>query len=600
MMRSGSIRVAAYIRVSADSHDQENSYETQDKYFTELLSQNPAWISAGVYSDYGISGTSQAKRTGYTRLLRHCRNGRIDRIVCKSISRFTRNTSDFMKALDILHEAHVTILFEKEGLDTADPTSDFILTTLAAIAQEESRAISSNIRWGIQKRYPKGHVRNYNIYGYRFAKGEHAIEMTEDGYPVRQVEIVPEEAEVVRRIFQAVENGEQFADIARALNYEHIKAPDYGKKKRKIRGRTTVKDGIETGWTAAMVSRFIRLERYCGDVILQKTYTPDFLTHKSIKNDGVLPQYRVLDHHPAIISREQFERVQDAVRYNSVRYANRTDADHKKTYPFSGRLICAHCGRAYNVRNTDRYPIWFCPTAALNNGKYVCHAEKIYEEQIVRMFRKAFTDRFQLLTEAVADDIHVTDIMSGRYEEAEITFPFDRQTDSFVEQMRRRLRNIQKMDFIERDRAFLKRQLESLQIMITETSCTSRKLIASEEIRIQEAKAEKAILEQQLNSLEKYWEQLEASYEDREKALEWMRTLPDGKEGTTAFLNGLTDIYVKAFALSIKVHDPLHYTVHWFDDTRTKVEMYSNVKDYRCTAAYFDGQIMKEKYRRKG
>ena len=626
--KTGPLRVAAYIRVSTDSSDQENSYETQDRYFTELLTRNPEWIGAGVYSDYGISGTNQQHRTGYKRLLRHCREEKIDRIVCKSISRFARNTSDFMTALNILHDHHVTILFEKEGLDTADPTSDFILTTLAAIAQEESRSISSNIRWGNKKRYPKGQVRNYDIYGYRYAEGKNAFETMEDGYEIRRVELVEEEAAIVRRIFQEVEDGERYSDIARRLNYEHIPAPDQGKAKRKIRGRTTVKEGIETGWTSAMISRMITLERYCGDALLQKTYTPDFLTHKSRKNEGEMPQYLVRDHHPAIINREQFERVQKIRQGNAARYGNggkRTDR------PFSGRLICAHCGRAYNIRNVSHYPIWFCPTSALNNGKAVCHAEKIYEEQAVRMFRKAFTERFRLLSEPVMDDVKVADIMSGRYGEEEgPRCSFDQRADGFVEQIRQRLVNIQKMDFIERDREFLKRQIEALNLTISEAADRRRILvtqrdtmeirkellndelvddstlaaldthIGEEAARIQEAEEEKRRLGQRLTHLESYWEQLEAGHEERDKALEWIKTLPEGREGTIAFLNGLTSTYVKAFALSITVHDPLHYTVHWFDDTFTDVEMYSNIEDYRCTAVYFDGQRMREKYRRKG
>ena len=626
--KTGPLRVAAYIRVSTDSSDQENSYETQDRYFTELLTRNPEWIGAGVYSDYGISGTNQQHRTGYKRLLRHCREEKIDRIVCKSISRFARNTSDFMTALNILHDHHVTILFEKEGLDTADPTSDFILTTLAAIAQEESRSISSNIRWGNKKRYTKGQVRNYDIYGYRYAEGKNAFETMEDGYEIRRVELVEEEAAIVRRIFQEVEDGERYSDIARRLNYEHIPAPDQGKAKRKIRGRTTVKEGIETGWTSAMISRMITLERYCGDALLQKTYTPDFLTHKSRKNEGEMPQYLVRDHHPAIINREQFERVQKIRQGNAARYGNggkRTDR------PFSGRLICAHCGRAYNIRNVSHYPIWFCPTSALNNGKAVCHAEKIYEEQAVRMFRKAFTERFRLLSEPVMDDVKVADIMSGRYGEEEgPRCSFDQRADGFVEQIRQRLVNIQKMDFMERDREFLKRQIEALNLTISEAADRRRILvtqrdtmeirkellndelvddstlaaldthIGEEAARIQEAEEEKRRLGQRLTHLESYWEQLEAGHEERDKALEWIKTLPEGREGTIAFLNGLTSTYVKAFALSITVHDPLHYTVHWFDDTFTDVEMYSNIEDYRCTAVYFDGQRMREKYRRKG
>ena len=626
--KSGPLRVAAYIRVSSDSSDQENSYETQDKYFSGLLSKNPEWTSAGVYSDYGISGTDKQHRTGYKRLLRHCREGKIDRIVCKSISRFARNTSDFMTALNTLHDHQVTILFEKEGLDTADPTNDFILTTLAAIAQEESRSISSNIRWGNQKRYPKGQARNYDIYGYCYAKGEDAFETMEDGYQIHRVEIVEEEAAIVRRIFQEVEDGERYSDIARRLNYEHIPAPDQGKAKRKIRGRTTVKEGIETGWTSPMISRMITLERYCGDALLQKTYTPDFLTHKSRVNNGEMPQYLVRDHHPAIISREQFERVQKVRQGNAARFGNR---GKRTDHPFSGRLICAHCGRAFNIRNASHYPIWFCPTSALNNGKGVCHAEKIYEEQAVRMFRKAFTDRFHLLSEPVLDDVTAADILSGRYgEEESPRCHFDQRADRFVEQIRQRLVNIQKMDFMERDRGFLKRQIEALKVTISEAESRRRILttqrdtlgirkellndamvdgstldalenrIQEESDRIRNAEKEKEKLEQRLSHLESYWEQLEAGHEERDRALEWIETLPEGQEGTVAFLNGLTSAYVKAFALSITVHDPLHYTVHWFDDTSTDVEMYSNVEDYRCTAAYFDGQRMREKYRRKG
>ena len=622
------LRVAAYARVSSASDDQLNSFASQTQHYISLISSNENWSLVDIYADEGITGTSVDKREDFKRLLADCRRGLVDRILVKSISRFARNTSDFMTALNTLHEHQVTILFEKEGLDTADPTSDFILTTLAAIAQEESRSISSNIRWGNKKRYPKGQVRNYDIYGYRYAEGKNAFETMEDGYEIRRVELVEEEATIVRRIFQEVEDGERYSDIARRLNYEHIPAPDQGKAKRKIRGRTTVKEGIETGWTSAMISRMIALERYCGDALLQKTFTPDYLTHKSRKNEGEMPQYLVRDHHPAIISRDQFERVQKIRQGNAARYGN---GGKRADRPFSGRLICAHCGRAYNIRNASHYPIWFCPTSALNNGKAVCHAEKIYEEQAVRMFRKAFTDRFHLLSEPVLDDVKVADIMSGRYgEEDGPMCGFDQRADSFVEQIRQRLVNIQKMDFMERDRGFLKRQIEALNLTISEAADRRRILstqrdtmeirkellndtkvddgelaalgnrIESESARIREAEEDREKLEQRLTHLERYWEQLEAGHEERDRALEWIGTLPKGREGTIAFLNGLTSTYVKAFALSIIVYDPLHYTVHWFDDTSTDVKMYSNIEDYRCTAVYFDGQRMREKYRRKG
>jgi DNA invertase Pin-like site-specific DNA recombinase len=623
--KQGILRVAAYIRVSTDSDDQENSYETQDKYFTSLLQQNPDWTSAGVYADYGISGTNKERRTGYKRLLRHCQEGKIDRIVCKSISRFARNTSDFMTALDILHDNHVTILFEKENLDTQDSASNFILTTLAAIAQEESRTISTNIQWSNQKRFPKGHTQNIDLYGYRFMEGEDSIETLEGGYQIRRLEIVEEEAEVIRYIFNEVNDGKPYVDVARELNNRHIPAPNEGKKPKKAKNRSTTKEGIECGWTGAMISRIISLERYCGDVLLQKTYTPDFLSHRSVKNDGQKPQYMVRDHHPAIIDRELFESVQIVRSINSARCKNRSK--EKTLYAFSSRLTCAHCGRYFNIRNAENNRIWFCPTAALNNGKNVCHAEKVYEEQVVRMFRKAFIDRFDLVAEPVLDDVTVADIMSGRYgQDEDSTCTFTQKADDFVSQIWIRLNNVQRTDNMERDRGFLKRQIDAQQVTITEAGKRTRRLISekdtletrrnllgdtnvtdeeiaavrerleTETARLQEAQGEKARLEQHLSDLEAYWEKLEGDYQEREKALEWMKTLPEGHEGTVAFLNGLTSDYVRAFALDITVYYPLHYTVHWFDDTKTEVEMYSNVEDFRYTSDYFDGQRMRSKH----
>lgn len=619
--RTGILRVAAYIRVSSDSEDQENSYETQDRYFNDLLQRNPDWINAGVYSDYGISGTSKEKRTGYQRLLRHCKEGKIDRIICKSISRFARNTSDFMTALDILHDNHVTILFEKENLDTQDAASNFILTTLAAIAQEESRSISSNLRWGNQKRFPKGHIPNVALYGYRFTD---EMDTLEGGYQIRQIEIVEEEAEVVRYIFHEVCDGKAYSEIARELNRKHIPAPNEGKKHKQAKNRSTTKDGIECGWTGAMISRMTSSERYCGDVLVQKTYTPDFLTHKSVRNDGSVPQYLVRDHHPAIIERELYQSAQVVRQCNSSRCKNR--GNQRTRYAFSSRLTCAHCGRYYNIRNANCNPIWFCPTSALNNGKGVCHAEKVYEEQVVRMFRRAIADRFSLLAEPVVDDVTVADIMSGRYgQDEEYLCTMTKRADDFISQMRSRLLNVQKSDNMERDRSFLKRQIDAQAVTIMETEKRIRKLtsqkdmletrknllddvtvtddeiatvtgrLETETARLEEAGSEKAKLEQRLADLEEYWERLETDYEERERALEWMDTLPEGQQGTVEFLNGLTSNYVRAFALSITVYDPLHYSVHWFDDTRTEVEMYTNVEDYRYTSDYFDGQRMRQR-----
>lgn len=284
-----------------------------------------------------------------------------------------------------------------------------------------------------------------------------------------------------------------------------------------------------------MISRLISHERYCGDVLLQKTYTPDFLSHRSVKNEGQVPQYMVRDHHPAIIDRELFESVQAVRRYNADRFKNK--GKEKNLYAFSSRLTCAHCGRYFNIRNGNSNRIWFCPTSALNNGKNACRAEKVYEEQVVRMFRKAFINRFDLVAEPVLDDVTVADIMSGRYGQDEnSTCFFTQKADDFVSQIWIRLNNVQRTDNMERDRGFLKRKIDAQQAIITEAEKRIRRLISekdtletrrkllgdanvtneviaavkerleTENARLQEARSEKAKLEQRLFDLEAYWE----------------------------------------------------------------------------------------------
>ena len=166
--RKTKLRVAAYIRVSTDRKDQENSYELQEQYFMQLLSSHAEWQNAGIYADYGISGTGISKRSGFRSLLLHCQEGKIDRIVCKSISRFARNTEDFLTAMRILQDNQVTVFFEKENLDTREPISEFIFTTLGALAQEESRSISENGRLANQMRFSRGDVGNKLLYGYHY------------------------------------------------------------------------------------------------------------------------------------------------------------------------------------------------------------------------------------------------------------------------------------------------------------------------------------------------------------------------------------------------------------------------------------------------
>ena len=318
-----------------------------------------------------------------------------------------------MSALDVLHDCGVTILFEKENLDTADPTSDFILTTLAAIAQEESRSISSNIRLGQKMRFPKGDVPNKIMYGYRY-NGK--MVTSESGYEYKDIEIVEEEARVVRRIFHEVVEGKAYTEIARELNMDKIPAPvtDAVRVRKKKSKKGQLNSDLLDGWTGGNITRIVRAERYMGAVLIQKKFTSDYLTHEVRDNKGEVPQYFVRNHHPAIVDEDLFEKAQEVVKVNSDLY-NRTRSG-KKPRAFSQRLICGECGRFFHVTNGNgNYPIWRCPTSSRTTGKRICHAEKVYEEQVVRAFRKAVLERFRLTLKPIHDNVAVADIMSGRF-----------------------------------------------------------------------------------------------------------------------------------------------------------------------------------------
>ena len=198
------LRAAAYIRVSTMMENQEDSFDNQKQHFEELLAKNKQYENAGIYSDYGISGTSIRNREGLQSLLLDCKKGRINRIYCKSLSRFARNALEFLEILSVLRENGVTVYFEKENLDTAKSLNDIVVATLAAVAEEESISISENTRWANAKRYSVGEVPNELIYGYRWADSN---TLMLSGYKYRNIEIVPEEAEVVRRVFEAVAAG---------------------------------------------------------------------------------------------------------------------------------------------------------------------------------------------------------------------------------------------------------------------------------------------------------------------------------------------------------------------------------------------------------
>lgn len=354
-------RVAAYARVSTDNEEQQTSYEAQVDFYTRYIQSHPDWEFVGVYADEGISGTSTKKREGFNRMIADAMAGKIDLILTKSISRFARNTVDSLTAIRQLKEKGVEVYFEKENIYTLDAKGEVMITIMSSLAQEESRSISENVRWGKRKSMADGKVSMAykNFLGY---------ERGEDGLP----KIVEEEAKVVRKIYNLFLQGYTVRMIASSLTEQGVPTPS-GK----------------TQWSVSTIMSILQNEKYKGDALLQKTYIDDFLTKKVIRNHGEVQQYYVENSHPAIIDRSTFELVQQEI---ACRAPNRRQL-HKSS-PFAGRIRCGECGGYYGrkvLHSNDqyRYAIWRC------NQKYAseqpCTTPSLRETEIEQAFIKAFT-----------------------------------------------------------------------------------------------------------------------------------------------------------------------------------------------------------------
>lgn len=595
------VRVAAYIRVSSTNPAQEDSYEMQERYFMSLLAGNAGWTSAGIYSDHGISATSREGRTGFNRLLRHCKQGKIDRVICKSISRFARNTHDFLVALRILKENNVTILFEREAMDTADAYSEFILTTLAAIAQEESRSISANIAWSNQKRFPAGNVCNKDIYGYEFRKGEYTV--NENGYRYRAVFIIPEEAEIVRMVFRLFTKEELgFTQIAQKLDTLHIQPPNSGCRQRQKRKPTVLPAGAlkeedKRGWTATDVRYIIANVRYCGSVLCQKTYTDHRNGHKQKVNKGEKPKYLIRNHHPAIISEELWQEAQEVWKAYTAKYRGIEKGRNERNY--SKLLLCGECGRYFQGHSTTRTTIWRCATKLAQQGQKRCRMESIYEEQIQALLRKAFAEKFKLGEKMDAEVHEVMQMISK--------VPIDSARNQALKNLTEKLREIHDFDQMEQEGDFLKRQLSAVNYSIRDVHQHIRDIQAekealkvrcevlgepidkeavtelenrllNEEEQLEKLEHEAQQQAEQVRYMEDYWKKLEQTHEIREKTLQWLDSLAGG---TQMFLDEAVGTYVKAFVLSVTIFSPKHFRIHWFDDTCTEVECDSVFEGYQ-------------------
>ena len=320
------LRVAAYARVSSSSEDQLNSYRVQNQYYSELISNNPDWEMVDIYADEGITGTSIEKREDFQRMMRDCRKGKIDRILVKSISRFARNTKDCLVAVRELKELGVSVLFEEQGIDTARVSSEMVTAIMASLAQKQSESISSNVRWGVQKRMQDGtFIPSYLPYGYE-AVG-------------KKICINEEQAFVVKEVFSDFLAGRSTEQIAADLRTNNIPCKN---------GRVQ--------WDSSSVRYILRNEKYTGNSKWQKYYTPNAFPFHCKINAGEVQYYWAEGTHPAIISEREYQSAQKLLENKSNRIAKR----HNKTYPLRQRVYCGSCDSVFRRKEVNATVYWVC------------------------------------------------------------------------------------------------------------------------------------------------------------------------------------------------------------------------------------------------
>ena len=319
------LRVAAYCRVSTDDEEQLTSYEAQKNYYTDKIMTNKEWTMAGIFADEGITGTSARKRPEFLRMIRQCKQGKIDIVLTKSISRFARNTVDCLNYVRALKELGIAVIFEKENMNTLEIDSEILITMLGAFAQSESESISANVRWGIRQAMKEGKATIQYKYLYGYRKGDNS-----------KPEIIPDQAEVVKKIYDMFLSGTPVRGIQEYLNTSAV--PN-------ING--------EPKWARSAIDSILTNEKYCGDVLLQKTYIDDCINKKVKKNTGQLPMYLVQNHHEGIISRKTFDAAQaELARRSAGKSPSKKNAPtgrsrYSSKYALSDRLYCGECGTQY-------------------------------------------------------------------------------------------------------------------------------------------------------------------------------------------------------------------------------------------------------------
>ena len=350
-------RVASYARVSTEKDEQFSSYEAQIEYYSNYIKNHDDWSLVKIYTDEGVSGTSVKKRIGFQQMMKDALKGKIDLIITKSISRFARNTLDSLMAIRKLKENNVEVYFEKENIWTLDTKGELLITIMSSIAQEESRSISMNVTWGIRQSMKQGKAYvPYKVFlGYE--KGNN-----------NEMVINEEQAKIVRKIYGFAMQNRSAYQISKIMEENHIPFSSNVYK-----------------WHTSTVRSILSNEKYKGDALRQKTYTLDFLTKEKAKNKGDVPQYYIHNHHPAIIDKDIFDRLQESLK-------NKRNDDYRrsKNYLYSKRIVCPYCQNYYgpciwNKNMKSEQIIWRC-NSKYKKTKNNCISPTLKEPFIKQLF----------------------------------------------------------------------------------------------------------------------------------------------------------------------------------------------------------------------
>lgn len=367
---NGSIKVAAYARVSTDKEDQKNSYESQLKYYMEKMNANPKWIATQVYADEAISGTQDYKRSDFMRMIHDALNEKFDLLLTKSISRFARNTVDTLSYVRKLKEKNVAILFEEENINTLEMSGELLLTILSSVEQQESETISSHVKLGLKMKMQRGELVGFHgCYGYDYDKLTKTLTVNE------------EEKKVIQYIFGRFAQGAGTTMIAKELTEARIPTR---------RGNPI--------WCETVIRKIIKNEKYKGDLLQGKTFTVDPITHRRLENMGEEQKYLIEKNHEAIIDDETWDKVQEILPKRSESYNKGTrNGTFRRMYAFSGITYCAFCGRLVTRKNwvssTKNKKAWYCSTAIKQGRKY-CRDSKPIPEKVIE---KCFLDAYRVL-----------------------------------------------------------------------------------------------------------------------------------------------------------------------------------------------------------